>query len=87
MKKEIHPNYVVARVICACGNVFETRSTLPEIHVEVCNLCHPFYTGTQRVIDTGGRVQKFKDRYQAYYDSMKKEEGAQETESGESSSL
>lgn len=82
MKKAVHPEYKIAKVICACGNVFETRSTVSEIHVEVCNLCHPFYTGTQRVIDTGGRVQKFKDKYQAYYESQQKEsaEESKETE-------
>lgn len=74
MKKDLHPKYMLTKVVCACGNVFETRSTLPEIHVEVCNLCHPFYTGTQRVLDTGGRVQKFKDRYQAYYEAQAKAE-------------
>lgn len=67
MKKGIHPDYMVAKVICACGNTFETRATVPEIHVEVCSRCHPFYTGTQRVIDSGGRVQRFKDKYADFY--------------------
>ncbi|MCX7831383.1 MAG: 50S ribosomal protein L31 [Actinobacteria bacterium] len=79
MKKDIHPKYMITKVICACGNVFETRSTMPEIHVEVCNLCHPFYTGTQRVLDTGGRVQRFKDRYQAYYEAKEKAEAEEAT--------
>lgn len=84
MKKDIHPSYMITKVICACGNVFETRSTVPEIHVEVCNLCHPFYTGTQRVIDTGGRVQKFKDKYQAYYEAKEREAAeAGESKEGE----
>lgn len=80
MKKGIHPEYMVTKVVCACGNVFETRSTVPEIHVEVCNLCHPFYTGTQKIIDTGGRVQKFKDKYAEYYKSLesKKVEASEE---------
>jgi large subunit ribosomal protein L31 len=82
MKKEIHPNYMITKVVCACGNVFETRSTLPEIHVEVCNLCHPFYTGTQKIIDTGGRVQKFKDKYADYYSALEESEkqGSEEAE-------
>jgi large subunit ribosomal protein L31 len=50
-------------VTCACGNTFETRSTLPEIHVEVCSNCHPFYTGQQRLVDTAGRVERFKRKY------------------------
>ncbi len=81
MKKGIHPEYMVTKVVCACGNTFETRSTVPEIHVEVCNLCHPFYTGTQRVIDTGGRVQKFKDKYSEYFEKQKEEN--KETQSEE----
>lgn len=74
MKKGIHPDYMIAKVICACGNTFETRATVPEIHVEVCSKCHPFYTGTQRVIDSGGRVQKFKDKYADYYSEEEKSE-------------
>jgi large subunit ribosomal protein L31 len=63
MKAGIHPNYVDARIICACGNVIETRSTLPEIHVEICSRCHPFFTGKQRFTDTAGRIEKFRARY------------------------
>jgi large subunit ribosomal protein L31 len=59
MKTDIHPDYVVARVTCSCGNTFETRSVKPEIKVEVCNACHPFYTGKQKLLDTGGRVERF----------------------------
>lgn len=81
MKKGVHPEYMVTKVVCACGNTFETRSSVPEIHVEVCNLCHPFYTGTQRVIDTGGRVQKFKDKYAGYFEKQKEEN--KETQSEE----
>ncbi|MEG1041617.1 50S ribosomal protein L31 [Pseudomonas sp. H9] len=64
MKPEIHPGYEVVEVTCSCGNKFETRSTLCKaLPVDVCNLCHPFYTGKQKVLDTGGRVQKFADRF------------------------
>ena len=56
MKAGIHPNYVDCTVTCACGNVIQTRSTRPEIRVEVCSKCHPFYTGKQKLVDTGGRV-------------------------------
>jgi large subunit ribosomal protein L31 len=59
MKTDIHPEYVQAHVRCTCGNEFETRSTQPEIHVEIC---HPFYTGRQKLVDTGGRVDRFKRR-------------------------
>ena len=57
MKQGIHPNYVDCTITCACGNVIKTRSTKPEIHVEVCSKCHPFYTGKQKLVDTGGRVE------------------------------
>lgn len=63
MKKDIHPEYVDARIVCACGNVIETRSTVPEIHVEICSNCHPFFTGKQKLVDTAGRVEKFRARY------------------------
>jgi large subunit ribosomal protein L31 len=56
MKAGIHPEYVLATVHCACGNEFQTRSTKPELHVEICSNCHPFYTGKQKLVDTGGRV-------------------------------
>src|SRR3954451_20080715 len=62
MKTEIHPEYVEAHVRCTCGNEFTTRSTQPEIHVEICSNCHPFYTGRQKLVDTGGRVERFKRR-------------------------
>ena len=59
MKADIHPNYVTAHVHCSCGNDFLTRSTKPEIKVEICSQCHPFYTGKQKLVDTGGRVERF----------------------------
>jgi large subunit ribosomal protein L31 len=60
MRKGIHPDYVVAKVTCSCGNSFITRSTKPEIHVELCSQCHPFYTGKQKLVDSGGRVERFR---------------------------
>jgi large subunit ribosomal protein L31 len=62
MKQGIHPEYKVATVTCSCGNTFETRATVDTIHVELCNQCHPFYTGKQKLVDTGGRVDRFKRR-------------------------
>ena len=63
MKHGIHPDYGKATVRCSCGNTFETQATKPEIHVEICNVCHPFYTGKQKLVDTGGRVDRFRRRY------------------------
>ncbi|HEX6926079.1 MAG TPA: 50S ribosomal protein L31 [Longimicrobiaceae bacterium] len=63
MKPDIHPTYQKATVHCACGNTFETRSTLPDIHVEICSVCHPFFTGKQKLVDTAGRVERFRQRY------------------------
>ena len=63
MKSGIHPEYVKSRIICACGNIIETRSTVPEIHIEICSNCHPFFTGKQKLVDTAGRVEKFRAKY------------------------
>ena len=63
MKTEIHPEYVETHVTCSCGNTFTTRSTKKELHVELCNMCHPFYTGKQKLVDTGGRVERFQRKY------------------------
>jgi large subunit ribosomal protein L31 len=63
MKAEIHPEYVLATVRCSCGNEFTTRSTQSEIRVELCNQCHPFYTGKQKLVDSGGRVERYRQRY------------------------
>ena len=62
MKADIHPEYMRTIVRCACGNEFETRSVKPELHVEICSACHPFYTGKQKLVDTGGRVARFQRR-------------------------
>ena len=63
MKKGIHPDYVLCTVRCTCGNTFVTRSTVPEMTVDLCNECHPFYTGQQKLVDTGGRVQRFANKF------------------------
>jgi large subunit ribosomal protein L31 len=64
MKEGIHPSYPPARVTCACGNTFVTRSTRGDFQIDVCGACHPFYTGTQKLIDTAGRVDRFRKRYE-----------------------
>lgn len=64
MKKSIHPKYTLATVSCACGNSFKVRSTKPQMRLEICAACHPFFTGRQKLIDTAGRVEKFRQRYQ-----------------------
>jgi len=65
MKADIHPNYQEITVTCSCGNSFKTRSAMskPELKVEVCSECHPFYTGTQKIVDTAGRIDKFRQKY------------------------
>jgi large subunit ribosomal protein L31 len=63
MKAKIHPEYVDAVFTCACGNTWPTRATRPQVHIEVCSKCHPFFTGEQRIVDTAGRVERFKRRY------------------------
>ena len=63
MREGIHPQYYQATVTCNCGNTFVTGSTIKEIHVEVCSKCHPFYTGKQKLVDTGGRVERFNKRF------------------------
>lgn len=62
MKSKIHPEYKKSTVTCACGNTFETRSTIGDIKIEVCSMCHPFFSGVQKFVDTDGRVEKFKKR-------------------------
>ena len=70
MKAEIHPKYFMAKVTCVCGNTFHTGSTKPEIRVEICSNCHPFYTGNQKIVDSEGRVERFLRKYS----KMKKED-------------
>lgn len=63
MKEGIHPEYKEAKMVCACGETFTTRSTKPKIHVDICSMCHPFFTGKQKIVDAEGRVEKFKRKY------------------------
>jgi large subunit ribosomal protein L31 len=63
MKKDIHPKYEPTTVTCACGNVLEIRSTVKDIKIEICSNCHPFFTGKQKLVDTAGRVERFKKKY------------------------
>lgn len=63
MKKEIHPELHLVTAVCACGNTFETRSTKPELRLEICSECHPFFTGKQKLVDSAGRVERFQRRY------------------------
>ncbi|MDP7267475.1 MAG: 50S ribosomal protein L31 [Pirellulales bacterium] len=73
MKTTIHPEYHVCQVKCGCGNKFTTRSTRKELKVDICNVCHPFYTGKQKFIDTEGRIEKFKTKFSAAgYASLKR---------------
>lgn len=65
MKEGIHPKYHEVEVRCACGNTFKTRSTKPELHLEICSACHPFFTGRQKLVDTEGRVERFTKRFGA----------------------
>jgi large subunit ribosomal protein L31 len=64
MKPAIHPDYQIASVHCSCGNTFQTRSTVSEIRADICSNCHPFYTGKQKLVDTGGRVERFQRRFE-----------------------
>jgi len=72
MKKDIHPAYHETVVKCGCGNTFNTRSTRKELKVDICNVCHPFYTGKLKFVDTAGRIEKFKSKFAAGYASLAK---------------
>ena len=63
MKEKIHPKYAMTKISCACGNVIETRSTVKDIKVEICSACHPFFTGKQKLVDTAGRIERFRRKY------------------------
>ena len=80
MKQGIHPEYVNATITCACGNVIQTRSTVKNIHVEICSNCHPFFTGKQKLIDTAGRVEKFRQRYEKKAEKKPKATAAAKTD-------
>jgi large subunit ribosomal protein L31 len=74
MKKDIHPKYQKVVVHCGCGNTFETYSTAEEIHAEICSMCHPFYTGKQKYVDTAGRIERFQKKYGTdYFKKTKKD--------------
>lgn len=74
MKEGIHPKYVDATVTCACGNVIKTRATQKEIRVDICSACHPFFTGKQKLVDTAGRVERFKRKYEKFNKKNQKED-------------
>ena len=76
MKQGTHPDYVECTVKCTCGNTFKTRSTKSELRVDICNACHPFFTGQQKFIDTGGRVQRFADKFGSAKDMVAEREAA-----------
>ena len=80
MKKDIHPEYVDCTVTCTCGNTFQTRSTKSEIRVDICSACHPFFTGTQKLIDSGGRVQRFADKFGSARETVAAREAAKKAE-------
>ena len=63
MKEKIHPKYEITKISCACGNVIETRSTVKDIKIEICSACHPFFTGKQKLVDTAGRIERFRKKY------------------------
>ena len=75
MKADTHPNYVECTVTCGCGNSWETRSTVPKINVEICGVCHPFYTGQQKYVDAAGRIERFQKKFGGSYFKDKKEKG------------
>lgn len=72
MKEGIHPKYGVSQVTCGCGNKFTTGGTRPELKIDICNECHPFYTGKLKYVDTAGRIEKFKSKFTAGYRSLKR---------------
>jgi large subunit ribosomal protein L31 len=82
MKTDIHPDYQVTTVHCSCGNTFQTRSTKTDLRVEVCSNCHPFYTGKQKLLDTGGRVERFQRRYAAQQQQQQAASERRATEAG-----
>lgn len=83
MKQGIHPEFKTVEVVCACGNTFETKSTVDSIHLDICSVCHPFYTGKQRLVDTAGRVDRFKRKYGDVSSSAKAEAEEEEAASEE----
>ena len=86
MKAAIHPNYVECVISCACGHVVKTRGTLPQIRLDICGACHPFFTGTERLVDTAGRVERFRKRYAAKPKPKNEDDDEAETETTEKAS-
>jgi large subunit ribosomal protein L31 len=80
MKEKIHPVYKESTIVCACGEVIKTRSTKPSIHVDICSKCHPFFTGTQKLVDSAGRIEKFSKRYAGKVKAKAKSKAKAETE-------
>ncbi len=72
MKNDIHPKYHLIKAVCACGNEVELGSVMPEVKMEICSACHPFFTGKQKLIDTAGRIEKFKQRYAKHFENKSK---------------
>ncbi|MCI0513799.1 50S ribosomal protein L31 [candidate division KSB1 bacterium] len=70
MKEKIHPEYKLSTVTCACGNSFQTRSTIGDLRIEICSACHPFFTGKQKLVDSAGRVEKFMKKYRSTADNL-----------------
>ena len=83
MKDGIHPKYMVTKVTCGCGSTFVTRSTKPELKVDICSACHPFFTGKLKYIDTAGRIEKFKTKFAAGYKSLLGKKKAVEADAAE----
>ena len=78
MKAEIHPSYQEITVTCSCGNTFQTRSTMGKpLHIEICSVCHPFYTGKQKFVDTAGRIERFQKKYGKSYSKKTKSDSKQ----------
>ena len=75
MKSDIHPEYHNIMAVCACGNEFELGSVVDEMKVEICSACHPFFTGKQKLVDTAGRIEKFKKRYAKHFSEKEKDKG------------
>ncbi len=87
MKEGVHPNYQQTVVTCGCGNKFQTRSTKKELHVDICNCCHPFYTGKLKYVDTAGRIERFQSKFAGVgYGSVKRGKKAAPAEPAEASS-
>jgi large subunit ribosomal protein L31 len=87
MREGIHPNYVEATVVCACGNTFQTRSTKPSIRLEICSNCHPFFSGKQKFVDSAGRVERFQKRFAKAPEETKKTQPASKMAKGQVAAL